>query len=110
MVDRGAGTDEDCLIEILATRSNEQIKEIKARYATLYQRDLEKDLISETSGNFKRLLVALVQANRPPYDSPVDPQRCRDDARRLYEAGEKRWGYVACISTLQRHDRRIVGG
>ena len=62
---KGVGTDERCLIEILVTRSGEDIRKIRAAYAQLYERDLEKDLASETSGHFKRLLVSLAQGNRP---------------------------------------------
>jgi hypothetical protein len=62
---KGVGTDERCLIEILVTRSGEEIGAIRAAYARLYERDLEKDLRSETGGHFKRLLVSLSQGNRP---------------------------------------------
>ena len=42
--------------------------QIKAAYKREFEgRDLEKDVISETSGHFKRLLISLMQANRPPY-------------------------------------------
>jgi hypothetical protein len=57
----GAGTDEEILIEILATRSNAEINAIKTAYAALFKRDLEKDVVSETGGRFRRLLVGLVQ-------------------------------------------------
>jgi annexin A7/11 len=61
---KGAGTDEQVLIETLCTRTNAQIREIKDAYTELFKRDLEKDIVSETSGHFKRLLVSCVQANR----------------------------------------------
>ncbi|EGD77381.1 annexin A7 [Salpingoeca rosetta] len=88
----GLGTDERCLIEILVTRDRDDIKEIVSAYRQEYQRDLEKDIISETSGHFKRLLVALLQANRPPNSTPVDEAMAREDAKKLYSAGEARWG------------------
>lgn len=89
---KGAGTDEDALIEILCTRTNEQIRQIKRAYSSMFQgRDLEKDVISDTSGHFKRVLVSMLQANRD--ESPaVDKQAARRDAETLYQAGEKRLG------------------
>ena len=45
------------MIEIMSSRTNEQIHAIKAAYKTEMKRDLEADLMSETSGHFKRLLV-----------------------------------------------------
>merc|ERR1719154_798804 len=56
---RGAGTDEECLIEILCTRSNYEIEGIKREYKEYYQRDLEKDSVSETSSLLKCPLVSL---------------------------------------------------
>jgi len=89
---KGAGTDENTLIEILASRNNGQLRVLKESYAKMYSgHNLEKDLESETSGHFKRLLVSLVQANRNESNT-VDPQVAQTDARRLYEAGEKKFG------------------
>ena len=31
---------------------------------SMYSRDLEKDVMSETSGNYKRLLVSMLQGGR----------------------------------------------
>ena len=84
---QGLGTAEGVLIEILCTRTNEEIAAIKQQYKrsehysqhelpalvqmvlsdTLFflhspefGRDIEKDVVSETSGHFKRLLVSML--------------------------------------------------
>ncbi|CAH8513671.1 unnamed protein product [Schistosoma turkestanicum] len=89
---KGAGTDESILIEILCTRTNHQLKQIKEAFGRLFPgRNLEKDVISETSGDFKHLCVALLQASREE-STQVNPQMVRKDAEALYQAGEKKWG------------------
>ncbi|XP_036356955.1 annexin A6 isoform X1 [Octopus sinensis] len=88
---KGLGTDETVLIEILCTRSNAQIKEIISTYKKIFNRDLEKDIISETSGHFKRLLVALVTANRSE-SKQVDRNKANQDAKAMYQSGEGKWG------------------
>ncbi|CAF4893536.1 unnamed protein product, partial [Rotaria socialis] len=59
------GTDEEALIEILASRSNKRLKAINENYQTLFNRALEKDIVGDTSGYLKKLLVALSQGKRP---------------------------------------------
>ena len=88
---KGLGTDEDVLIEILCTRSNAQITEIKRVYKEKFNKELEKDIIGDTSGHLKRLLVGLVQANRSD-SKEVDRNKAHQDAKAMYEAGEKKWG------------------
>jgi len=88
---KGAGTDEGCLIEILCTRSNAEIEEIKAAYKKLYGNKLEEDIDSDTSGNFGRLMFSLVQAARSE-DDGVDDDLAVEDANALIEAGEACWG------------------
>ena len=88
---KGLGTEEEALIEILTSRSNQEISDIKLRYKAMYNRDLEKDLMSETSGHFKRLLVSLCQGAREP-STVVDQARAEKEAKDLHDAGEKRWG------------------
>ncbi|XP_040910065.1 annexin A2 [Toxotes jaculatrix] len=56
----GLGTDEETLMEILCTRSGKQLQEISATYKQLYKKDLEKELKGETSGDFAKLVVALL--------------------------------------------------
>ncbi|XP_033492254.1 annexin A2 [Epinephelus lanceolatus] len=56
----GLGSDEETLLEILCTRSGKQLREISAAYRQLYKKDLENELIGETSGDFAKLVVALL--------------------------------------------------
>ncbi|XP_045076687.1 annexin A5-like [Coregonus clupeaformis] len=61
---KGAGTEEKVLIEILSSRTAQQIKDITAAYRQEYDADLEEDVTGDTSGHFRRLLVILLQASR----------------------------------------------
>lgn len=88
---RGAGTDEESLIDILCTRTNKEIAEIKKSYTEYYKRDLEKDCVSETSGHFKRLLVSMCQGNRDE-TATVNVEKAKKEAQDLFQAGEKKWG------------------
>ncbi|XP_047395241.1 annexin A13 [Sciurus carolinensis] len=88
---KGVGTDEDVLIEILCTRTNKEISAIKEAYQRLFDRSLESDVKGDTSGNLKKILVSLLQANRDEGDD-VDKDLAGQDAKDLYDAGEGRWG------------------
>ncbi|CAL8071370.1 unnamed protein product [Calicophoron daubneyi] len=56
---RGAGTDENVLIQILARRTNYERQEICASYESLYRNKLVKDIRDDTSGEFKAVLREL---------------------------------------------------
>uniref|UniRef100_A0A8B9H902 Annexin n=1 Tax=Astyanax mexicanus TaxID=7994 RepID=A0A8B9H902_ASTMX len=78
---KGAGTDEDVLVEILCTATN----------AVLHDRDLESDIAGDTSGHVQRLLTMLLQGNRDE-SYEVDDDLAEQDATALIEAGEARFG------------------
>ncbi|EPB69615.1 Annexin [Ancylostoma ceylanicum] len=88
---QGLGTKESVLIEIMTSRTNQQIAEIRTVYKQLYRRDLEADLIGDTSGYFQRLLVSLCAGGRDE-SNYTDGLRANQDARKLYSAGERRLG------------------
>jgi len=88
---KGLGTDEGVLIEIIGTRTNEQLREVKDVFEREYKGTLEKWVKGDTSGNFRNLLVALLQCDRSTNPNP-DPVMCQADAQALYTAGEGRWG------------------
>uniref|UniRef100_A0A8C6SY68 Annexin n=1 Tax=Neogobius melanostomus TaxID=47308 RepID=A0A8C6SY68_9GOBI len=87
---KGLGTDEETLIEMLCSRSNSELVEIKKVYKELFKKELEKDVAGDTSGNFAKLLVALVkQTERAAASAIVDYDKIDQDARALYESGVK---------------------
>uniref|UniRef100_A0A8C6M0X8 Annexin n=1 Tax=Nothobranchius furzeri TaxID=105023 RepID=A0A8C6M0X8_NOTFU len=79
---KGLGTDEETLIEILCSRSNDELVEIKQVYKELFKKDLGKDVAGDTSGNFAKLLLALVEFRNDTSSSFGCPQA-------LYDAGVK---------------------
>ncbi|XP_061603676.1 annexin A4 [Phyllopteryx taeniolatus] len=109
---KGAGTEEACLIDILASRSNAEIKTINAFYKKQYSKDLEEDVCGDTSGMFQRVLVSLLTAGRDEGDT-VNEAQALQDAKEIYEAGEARWGTdevkfltVLCVRN-QKHLLRV---
>jgi hypothetical protein len=105
---KGLGTDEETLIEILASRSNERIKAINETYQKsmfqylfisknilfcflVYSKALEKDVKSDTSGDFRRLLVSLMQGRRPE-TTEINVEQAKQDAQSLLDAGAAKFG------------------
>jgi len=86
----GAGTDERALIDVICTKNKHEMEMVRRAYQALYQRDLIKDIRSETSGDFRRILVSLASAGRDV--KPVDLELAKADAQALYDAGEGKWG------------------
>jgi hypothetical protein len=109
---KGLGTNEDTLIEILATRSNERINRIKQRYSEMYNRNLVADVESDTSGFFREILRKLLEANRPNNPYP-DEQECSRNAKELYDAGVQKKGkeqltYLYILTQKSREELAMI--
>ncbi|NXT56518.1 ANXA6 protein, partial [Pluvianellus socialis] len=134
----GIGTDEKCLIEILASRTNQEIHDLVAAYKDAYERDLEADIVGDTSGHFKKMLVVLLQVCPsvqglcrwwvpvPRRAEPISvPQGTREeddvvsedlveqDAKDLLEAGELKWGtdeaqFIYILGRRSKQHLRLV--
>ncbi|KAH9321503.1 hypothetical protein KI387_016142, partial [Taxus chinensis] len=87
----GAGTKDKTLIEIVCSRTPSQLQLIRQAYHVRYNRFVEKDVESDTSGHYQKLLLAYLSATR--YEGPqVDMRLAEMDAKALYKAGEARLG------------------
>ncbi|XP_030598962.1 annexin A1-like [Archocentrus centrarchus] len=84
---KSLGTDEEVLTEILATRTNQEIQEIKRAFNEDYKTDLEDVIKSETSGHFTNILLALLLANRDE-STNVDRDLVAKDTRMLVKLCE----------------------
>ncbi|TDH13216.1 hypothetical protein EPR50_G00054970 [Perca flavescens] len=88
---KGAGTTESVLIEIFASRSNEQIKALSDAYFNETKKKLTEDLKGEVSGDFSKALLLLAEGKRAA-DTTVNTEKAKEDAKTLYNAGEKKFG------------------
>ena len=86
---KGFGTNEDTLIEIIASRSNERINQIKLRYQQLFQKELVKEIENEVSGFFKKVLLELLKGERNVNPNPNDKE-CYESAQLLYSSKGKK--------------------
>uniref|UniRef100_A0A8W8N3A6 Annexin n=1 Tax=Magallana gigas TaxID=29159 RepID=A0A8W8N3A6_MAGGI len=60
----GAGTDETVLVEIMTSRTNEELddlEEIKEEYQNLYEKSLAEAVADECSGDYKRMLLSIIK-------------------------------------------------
>ncbi|NXA18431.1 ANX10 protein, partial [Ibidorhyncha struthersii] len=87
---KGADTEEKCLIDILVSRSNMEIFQMKEAYLMQYNNDLQQDIDSETSGHFRDTLMNLAQGTR--MEGYADPSTAAQDAMILWEACQQKTG------------------
>jgi len=87
---KGPGTDDHQLITLLTAFSLD-VPAAREAYKRLYKKDLVDAVKGDTSGNYERLLCALI-TRVPPPPMAVDPVMAKADAETLYKAGEKRLG------------------
>ncbi|KAK3576860.1 hypothetical protein CHS0354_012915 [Potamilus streckersoni] len=88
---KGVGTDERTLIEILCSKTNSQLAEIKETYKQLYKTTLEDDLQGDLSGDFKLLMISICQGHRDE-NPKVDNNQVQTDVQELYDAGPGKFG------------------
>uniref|UniRef100_A0A5F9CQA0 Annexin n=1 Tax=Oryctolagus cuniculus TaxID=9986 RepID=A0A5F9CQA0_RABIT len=110
---KGLGTKEGVIIEILASRTKNQLQEIMKAYEEDYGSSLEQDIQADTSGYLERILVCLLQGSRDDVTGFVDPGLALQDAQDLYAAGEKICGtdemkFITILCTRSaRHLMRV---
>ncbi|KAJ8290040.1 hypothetical protein GJAV_G00008060 [Gymnothorax javanicus] len=83
---QGLGTDEETVLEVLCTRSPQQLQDITVAYKQAFGRGLENDLISETSKDFTQLILAILKKKEENVQGVIEYQLIDRDIRTLTEA------------------------
>lgn len=111
---KGAGTDESTLIEIISSRPNWLLQKIKLKYKELYNKELVDDIKEDTSGDFQKLLIGLLECERST-NKDVNKENCANIAKELNEAKEKQWSiendqdvFYKYIMLSSRHELSAV--
>uniref|UniRef100_A0A6Q2YLA7 Annexin n=1 Tax=Esox lucius TaxID=8010 RepID=A0A6Q2YLA7_ESOLU len=100
---KGAGTEEAALIDILASRTNAEIRAITGAYLKEYGKSLEEDIEGDTSGMFKRVLVSLATAGRDESDTVNEAQAVQDAKVRTWtQTGRGLAWYSLCFRSIRR--------
>ncbi|KHJ79839.1 Annexin, partial [Oesophagostomum dentatum] len=92
------------LIEVMTSRSNRQIADIRSAYEEMFMVELETDFSRRTSGYLQestlyvllRLLITLCDCNRDETEA-TDQISATQDAFKLYNARRFRFGLENCF-------------
>lgn len=89
---KGLGCNEKTLIEIIASRTNEELENIKKVFPDLdpVHKKLEDWIPSEVSGAFKDILLALLKCQRRINDYP-DRTNCEEMGKRMGLKSKLEW-------------------
>ena len=109
---KGIGSDKEVITEVLSFRTPERINEIKAKFQEKYGKDLVAEIKSETSGDYQKIAMALLDGNRGTNTSP-DLQNCTNIAKEIYDAGEGKIGtnedvFIKYFTTLSKEELLLV--
>jgi len=86
---KGLGTDEWVLIDFCIASDNKSIEEFKQFFRQKYETSLVDFVKGDTSGNFEKILVHCLEANR---ETDIKQGEIASDSEKLYKGGEAKWG------------------
>ncbi|GFS09018.1 annexin [Elysia marginata] len=81
---KGFGTDETTLIGIVCSKDPSQMEKLRQSYKQAYSRDLEMDIVGETSGDLRELLLALAMGKRDS-SSRTDKKTAQENAKSVHD-------------------------
>ncbi|KAG2761781.1 hypothetical protein PC116_g7759 [Phytophthora cactorum] len=90
---KGMGTTESLIVQILSGRTNEEMNILRRTYFDIVGKDLAVTLNSELSGDFRKVVMAVLQSSQEPYNPAVhNAAKAEEEAVALYKAGQGRLG------------------
>ena len=109
---KGIGSNKDVITEVLCFRTPERLNEIKAKFKEKYGKELVPEIKSETSGDYQKIAMNLLDGNRNTNSSP-DVENCKKIAKELYDAGEGKLGtneevFIKYFTTLSPEELLLV--
>ena len=109
---KGAGSDKEVMTEVVCFRSPEEFEAIKAKFQEKYGKDLISEIKDECSGDYRKIILALLDNKRVPNSNP-DLENCTKIAKELYDAGEGKIGtneevFIKYFTTLSPEELLLV--
>ena len=109
---KGAGSDKEVMTEVVCFRSPEEFESIKAKFQEKYGKDLISEIKDECSGDYRKIILALLDNKRVPNSNP-DLENCTKIAKELYDAGEGKIGtneevFIKYFTTLSPEELLLV--
>ena len=109
---KGIGSDKEVITEVLCFRTPEKMNKVKAKFQEKYGKELVAEIKSETSGDYQKIVLALLEGNRGTNSSP-DRDNCAKIAKEIYDAGEGKLGtneevFIKYFTTLSPEELLLV--
>lgn len=109
---KGLGSDKDIISEVLSFRTSERINEVKMKFQEKYGKNLVEEIKSETSGDYQKIILLLLEGKRNINPSP-NLENCTKIAKEIYDAGEGKLGtnediFINYITTLSKEELLYV--
>jgi hypothetical protein len=83
-------TDIETVIEVICSRNNTQLNEIKDMFKKIYKKNLEDMIKKETKGDLQKLFLSLLKCERSDNLVP-DEELMKQLSEKLYKLGEGKW-------------------
>jgi len=99
---KGSGTDEKAIIHILGNRNSVQRMQISRAFHQQYGKDLEKELKSELSGSFERVVLAMMK--------PVEEVQAEDLHKAMKGLGTDEDTLVAILCSATKNEMISIEG